>query len=56
VLIGRPVLWGLAADGEHGVARVLEMLQREIDNTMGLCGCPHVDNITADLLRPDSRV
>jgi len=56
VLIGRPVLWGLAADGEHGVARILEMLQREIDNTMGLCGCPRVDNITADLLRPDSRV
>ncbi|HET6463952.1 MAG TPA: alpha-hydroxy acid oxidase, partial [Candidatus Krumholzibacteria bacterium] len=54
VLIGRPVLWGLAADGEHGVARVLDMLQREIDNTMGLCGCPRVESITADLLRPDS--
>jgi len=54
VLIGRPVLWGLAAGGEEGVARVLEILRREIDNTMGLCGCPKVDHITADLLRPDS--
>ncbi|HKW14406.1 MAG TPA: alpha-hydroxy acid oxidase [Candidatus Krumholzibacteria bacterium] len=54
VLIGRPVLWGLAANGEHGVARVLDMLQREIDNTMGLCGCPAVDHINADLLRPDA--
>jgi 4-hydroxymandelate oxidase len=54
VLIGRPVLWGLAVDGEDGVARVLDILQREIDNTMGLCGCPAVENIAADLLRPDS--
>jgi 4-hydroxymandelate oxidase len=54
VLIGRPVLWGLAADGEQGVSRVLEMLQREIDSTMGLCGCPSVDSITVDLLQPDS--
>jgi 4-hydroxymandelate oxidase len=54
VMIGRPVLWGLAAAGEHGVARVLDMLQCEIDNTMGLCGCPTADSITADLLQPDA--
>jgi 4-hydroxymandelate oxidase len=48
------VLWGLAVNGEHGVIRVLDMLQREIDNTMGLCGCPAVDHIGADLLRPDA--
>jgi 4-hydroxymandelate oxidase len=48
------VLWGLAVDGETGVARVLDMLQREIDNTMGLCGCPTVKEVTADLLSPDS--
>jgi 4-hydroxymandelate oxidase len=53
VMIGRPVLWGLATGGEQGVSRVLDMLQREIDNTMGLCGCPAVDDITADLLHPD---
>jgi 4-hydroxymandelate oxidase len=54
VMVGRPVLWGLAVDGEDGVARVLEMLRNELDNAMGLCGCPSVADVTADLLRPDS--
>jgi 4-hydroxymandelate oxidase len=53
VLVGRPVLWGLAVDGEHGVARVLEIMRDEIDNAMALCGCPTVADIGPDLLRPD---
>lgn len=50
VLIGRPVLWGLAADGEAGVAKVLEILRAELDLAMGLCGCPSLKEITCDLL------
>ncbi len=46
VLIGRAYLWGLAADGEAGVARVLEMLRAELDMTMALAGCPTVSTIT----------
>ena len=53
VFIGRPVLWGLAVDGERGVARVLEILHNEIDNALALCGCPTVADVTPDLLRPD---
>ena len=53
VFIGRPVLWGLAVDGERGVTRVLEILRAEIDNTMALAGCPSVADIDHDLLRPD---
>lgn len=52
VLIGRPVLWGLAADGEDGVAQVLSLLRDEIDLAMALCGCPTISDITADLLHP----
>jgi 4-hydroxymandelate oxidase len=50
VLIGRPVLWGLAVDGEAGVLRVLELLRAELDLAMALCGCPTVASITPDLL------
>jgi 4-hydroxymandelate oxidase len=53
VLLGRPVLWGLAVDGERGAARVLEILHHEIDNAMALCGCPSIGDIGPDLLRPD---
>jgi isopentenyl diphosphate isomerase/L-lactate dehydrogenase-like FMN-dependent dehydrogenase len=38
VLVGRPQLFGLAAAGHAGVARMLEILRTEIDRTMGLVG------------------
>ena len=52
VLIGRPVLWGLAADGRAGVAGVLAMLRRELDLAMALCGCANVESMTRDLIAP----
>jgi 4-hydroxymandelate oxidase len=36
--IGRPVLWGLAADGEAGVAAVLAELRAEVAHVLALCG------------------
>jgi 4-hydroxymandelate oxidase len=50
VLIGRPVLWGLAVDGEAGVRRVLELLRQEVDLAMGLCGARSVSEVTGDLI------
>ena len=38
VFIGRAFLWGLGAGGEAGVTRVLDILRRELDITMALCG------------------
>ena len=38
VLVGRPYLWGLALEGEAGVATVLKMLLAELDLTMALSG------------------
>ena len=39
VLIGRPVLWGLAVAGEEGVTDVLRMFHEEIESALGLLGC-----------------
>ena len=39
VLVGRPALWGLAAGGEAGARRVLELLRDELELTLALCGC-----------------
>lgn len=50
VLLGRPVLWGLGADGEEGVLRVLQLLRDECDLAMALTGCRAISEITADLL------
>jgi 4-hydroxymandelate oxidase len=54
VMIGRPVLWGLAVNGEAGVSAVLELLRQEIDLAMGLCGAPSVSDLTRDLLTSES--
>lgn len=50
VLIGRPVIWGLAADGENGVRTVLKILRNEFDTAMALCGCPDVKQISKKYL------
>jgi len=52
VLIGRPILWGLAVAGEQGVRRVLEILRHELDVAMALAGCRSIDEIDIDLVRP----
>jgi 4-hydroxymandelate oxidase len=51
VAIGRPVIWGLAAAGQEGVARVLETLRAELDQTLALCGCGSLHDVTRDLVR-----
>ena len=50
VAVGRPQLWGLAADGSAGVRRVLEMLRDEFSLAMALAGCRSIEEITPDLL------
>jgi 4-hydroxymandelate oxidase len=50
VLLGRPVVWGLAADGETGAKRVLDLLRAEVDLAMALCGCPTIGDISRDLV------
>ncbi|KAH7865334.1 hypothetical protein Vadar_005307 [Vaccinium darrowii] len=53
VMIGRPILYGLAAKGECGVRRVIEMLKDELELTMALSGCPTLKDITRSHVRTD---
>lgn len=50
VFVGRPVLWGLAANGEAGACHVLEMLRDELEGTMVLAGQPAVTGLDPDLV------
>lgn len=50
VCVGRPVLWGLAVDGQAGVEHVLALLRDELDLAMALCGAPNVAACTPDLI------
>jgi isopentenyl diphosphate isomerase/L-lactate dehydrogenase-like FMN-dependent dehydrogenase len=50
-LIGRPWLWGLAAGGADGVARVLAILRAELERTLALVGEPDVARLSPELVR-----
>jgi L-lactate dehydrogenase (cytochrome) len=43
--IGRPMLYGLGAGGEAGVTRVLDIIRKELDITMALCGERDILNV-----------
>ena len=51
VLIGRPVMWGLAAYGADGVQGVMEMLQTELARYMCMCGRPNLAAVDSSLVR-----
>lgn len=50
VMVGRPVIWGLAANGEEGVAHVLELLRAELELALALLGCPSPHGLGRDRL------
>jgi isopentenyl diphosphate isomerase/L-lactate dehydrogenase-like FMN-dependent dehydrogenase len=45
VLVGRPVVWGLAVDGADGVRRVFELLRDELLLALALLGCSSPDAV-----------
>ena len=52
ILIGRPVWWALAVNGEAGVRHVLELLRAELTLDMLLCGLGATHEVTPELLVP----
>ena len=50
VFIGRAYIYGLGAMGQAGVATALEIIRKELDTTMALCGLRDVKQVNADIL------
>ncbi|MEP9374262.1 alpha-hydroxy acid oxidase [Mesorhizobium sp. KR1-2] len=44
--IGRPFLYGLGAEGQSGVTKILEIIRKELDVTMALCGERNVRDLS----------
>ena len=51
VILGRAPLYGLAAGGEAGVRRALEILTSEIDRALGHLGCNSMSELSPAILR-----
>ena len=50
-MIGKSYLYGLAAAGELGVNKALEILRKELDITMGLCGCKNLSDVNEKIIK-----
>ena len=50
VLLGRPILWGLAVAGEEGAFGVLDTMREELDQALALAGCARVADVTRELV------
>ncbi|MDA9910569.1 alpha-hydroxy-acid oxidizing protein, partial [Amylibacter sp.] len=50
VMIGRPFIYGLGAMGQKGVSKALDIIHKELDTTMALCGERDITNMTRDNL------
>jgi L-lactate dehydrogenase (cytochrome) len=51
-MIGKSFLYGLGALGEEGVSLALEIIRKELDVTMALCGLKDVKDASPAILRP----
>ena len=51
VLVGRPILWGLAVNGAEGAHHVLEILRKELELSMALSGRPTLSSIDQTLVK-----
>jgi L-lactate dehydrogenase (cytochrome) len=49
-MIGRSYIYGLGAMGEPGVTAALNVLKKELDTTMALCGRRRIDQLARDIL------
>lgn len=56
VFIGRPVVFSLAAEGEAGVRKVLQMMREEFELTMALSGCCSLKDITRNHILTETDV
>jgi isopentenyl diphosphate isomerase/L-lactate dehydrogenase-like FMN-dependent dehydrogenase len=56
VLVGRPILWGLAAGGRAGVTQVLEILLAEFDTALALSGALRADAVDLRFIASRHRV
>ncbi len=53
-LIGRAFAWGVGAAGQAGAAKAIDILRKELDTTMALCGVKRVKNIDRNVIAMDT--
>jgi L-lactate dehydrogenase (cytochrome) len=53
-LIGRAYAWAVGAGGQQGCAKAIDILAKELDTTMALCGVTSIKGLTRDVIEPST--
>ena len=49
-MIGRPLMYGIGADGAKGLKRVVDIIKDEISTALGLVGLTDIKDISSDII------
>ncbi len=50
VMIGRPLMYAIGADGARGLRKILDIIRGELSTTLGLVGLTDINEITSDII------
>ena len=50
VMIGRPLMYGIGADGAKGLRRILDIIKDELSTALGLVGLTNINDITSEII------
>jgi L-lactate dehydrogenase (cytochrome) len=49
-MLGRPLMYGIGADGERGLRRVLDIIKDELSTALGLVGLTDINDISSEII------
>ena len=50
VMVGRPLMYGIGANGHKGLKKILEIIENELSTTLGLVGLKNVNDVSSDII------
>ena len=50
VMLGRPLMYGIGADGEKGLRRILDIIKDELSTALGLVGLTDISEVTSEII------
>ena len=50
VMVGRPLMYGIGANGHKGLKKILEIIENELSTTLGLVGLKNVNDVSSDIV------
>ena len=50
VMLGRPLMYGIGADGEKGLRRILDIIKDELSTALGLVGLTDISDVSSEII------